>query len=106
MAVDGAEMTVRKARAKAWFEELRERIVQTKAFCTEHGVDIDGLREGTYFERLTKLDAACDALIFPDDVRRTFLTVASPRRHLVPHDRHRGADRGVRRSWRTSTSSQ
>lgn len=58
-------------------EELRERIVQTKEFCKERGVDVEGLREGTYFERLAKLGAACDALIFPDDVRRTFLAVAS-----------------------------
>lgn len=58
-------------------EELRERIVQTKVFCTERGVDIDDLREGKYLERVAKFKAARDALIFPDDVRRTFLAVAS-----------------------------
>ena len=57
-------------------EELRERIVQAKVFCKEQGVDIDDLREGAVLARIAKLEAAIEALIFPDDVRRKFLAVA------------------------------
>lgn len=61
---------------EAQIDELRERIVQAKAFCKQRGVDIDELREGGVLARLAKLEAAIDALIFPDDVRRQFLAVA------------------------------
>lgn len=62
---------------EAQIEELRERIVQAKEFCKERGVDIDGLREGKVFERLAKIKAAMELLIFPDEVRRKYFAVAS-----------------------------
>jgi type I restriction enzyme R subunit len=62
---------------EAQIEELRDRIVQAKEFCEEHGVDLDDLREGKVLERVGKLKAAREALIFPDEVRRKYLAVAS-----------------------------
>jgi len=62
---------------EAQIEELRERIVQAKEFCKEHGVDLDDLREGKVLVRIAKLEAALDALIYPDEVRRKYFAVAS-----------------------------
>jgi type I restriction enzyme R subunit len=62
---------------EAQLEELRERIVQAKEFCKEHGVDLDTLRDGKVLERVDKLGKAREALLFPDEVRRKYLAVAS-----------------------------
>lgn len=65
------------AHKEVQIEELRERVVQAKQFCKDHGVDLDSLREGTVLERIEKLGKAREALIFPDEVRRKYFAVAS-----------------------------
>ena len=59
---------------KQLVEELRQSLVDATAFCAAHGVklaEIEALPAGS-FDRLHRIEAAMNALISPDTVRRDF----------------------------------
>jgi len=56
--------------------ELEELIRDAKEFASDHGTDVEDISKGELLERLAKIVAAREALIFPDEVRRKFLALA------------------------------
>ncbi len=57
--------------------EFQKMLDGLKGFCLERDVHVEKLRQGSPLEQLTRARAAVDKLIYPDEVRRTYLSRAA-----------------------------
>jgi type I restriction enzyme R subunit len=72
--IAGGELPVQAKQAL--IAELRASIAQTKAFLTEHRIDLDDFIEREGFALVRSLDDAVDALVASDDIKRQYLLLA------------------------------
>jgi len=66
-------------------EELETLIKDVKAFALENKVNLSEVNNGEFFERLANIREAREALIYPNEVRRRFLTMAGRIERLFKH---------------------
>jgi type I restriction enzyme, R subunit len=71
----GGELPIKNKQALV--DGLREALIEARAFCRTHGIDLDAIRQAEGFARIGKLDDAVEALLVSDDVRKRYLSIAS-----------------------------
>lgn len=71
----GGELPIKNKQAL--LDGLREALIEARAFCRTHGIDLDAIRQAEGFARIGKLDDAVEALLVSDDVRKRYLSIAS-----------------------------
>jgi len=62
---------------QALIERLREALEETKAFCTDRGVDVRALLRSEGYHRIALMDDAVEQIIVNDDLKTRFLDLAS-----------------------------
>src|SRR5690606_24381085 len=66
-------------------EELKTLIKEVKEFALEQEVRFSEFHDCEFFEHVAKIREAREALIYPDEVRRKFLTMAGRIERLFKH---------------------
>jgi len=64
-------------RKEVQLDDLKRLVVEAKALCGAHGVDVEAIRDLTRLRRIAALRDAVDKLIHPEEVKKKFLAVAT-----------------------------